>query len=855
LTQPKGRSKLRAVLIVYGCLLALSYLVSALREPAEPRSSADQSVEIAAVELAYRELRSELGGSVVVLLHGSPGSSSDFDRMIELGAFADRRVLIPDLPGFGRSALNVPNYSVKAHARYLLALTDRLQIEQVDLVGFSMGGGVALEFAALAPEKVRSTTLLSAIGVQELEMFGDYALNHLVHGAQLAALRWLPRLLPHFGFLDGGMLSVPYARNFYDTDQRSLRPILEQYSGPMLIVHGKNDFLVPVEAAFEHSRLVPQSELALLDTGHFHVFMDPNPAVEVMSDFLERLDRGLETRRISADPARLSESFKAFDPNLVPPFSGPSLLVVLLLIALATLVSEDLTCIGAGLLVAQGRIDLFSAAAACFFGILVGDMLLYLAGRIFGRPALEHAPLFWFVKPEAVDRAAKWFEERGGRVVFLSRFVPGLRLPTYVAAGVLRQPFLSFALYFTLAGLLWTPLFVAIASWSGAEAQALIQSFESWALPVVIGLVVSLLALQRIVVPAFTHRGRRMLAGKWLRIRRWEFWPAFVFYVPVVFWILWLAIKHRSLALVTAANPGIPTGGFIGESKSEILDSLRDEDSRIARYCLLRADWEPSKRKAHASEFVASLQLELPLVLKPDVGQRGSGVQILRDSKQFETALDEFKVDSVLQEFTPGVEFGLFYVRKPSDAQGRIFSITEKRLPTIEGDGSSTVEQLIIRDSRAVAQLDVYLDANADRLSDVLPAGERMRLVELGTHCLGAIFANGERLNSEALREAVESVSSRFEGFYFGRYDVIAPSSEALQAGEFKVIELNGLTAEATHIYDASTPLIAAYRVLFEQWSLAFQIAAECRDRGTKPATLLDLIRETLRYRKLSRGH
>ncbi|MFT5285626.1 MAG: pimeloyl-ACP methyl ester carboxylesterase, partial [Planctomycetota bacterium] len=165
MSKPRGRSKLRAVLIAYVCLLALSYLVSAVREPAEPRSSADQKVEIEASELAYRELRSELSGPVVVLLHGSPGSSSDFDRMLELGAFGSRRVLIPDLPGFGRSAQEVPDYSVKAHARYLLGLTNRLQIKQVDLVGFSMGGGVALEFAALAPEKVRSTTLLSAIGV------------------------------------------------------------------------------------------------------------------------------------------------------------------------------------------------------------------------------------------------------------------------------------------------------------------------------------------------------------------------------------------------------------------------------------------------------------------------------------------------------------------------------------------------------------------------------------------------------------------------------------------------------------------------------------------------------------------
>ena len=854
-TKPRGRSKWRIVLSVYLGLLVLSHFVSSDPETVSIYSSADQSVELDGVRIAYRELHPESEGPVVVLIHGSPGSSSDFDQMMATGAFPDRRVLIPDLPGFGRSTSSIPDYSLKSHAQYLLALLDQLRIEQVDLVGYSMGGGVALEFSALAPQRVRSITMLSAIGVQELEMFGDYELNHLVHGAQLAALEWLPWLLPHFGLLDGGMLSVAYARNFYDTDQRSLRPILKQYDGPMLIVHGTDDFLVPVEAALEHARLVPQSELILLDTGHFYVFTDPAPAVEAISEFYARLDRGWNPRRINADPQRVADSLKAFDPSLIPPFSGPSLLVVLVLIALATLISEDLTCIGAGLLVAQGRLSLFSAASACFTGILIGDMLLYLAGRILGRRAIECAPFSWFVKPQAVDRAAAWFEKRGGRVVFLSRFIPGLRLPTYVAAGVLRQPFWSFALYFTLAGLLWTPLFVAIASWSGAEAQELIQSFESWALPVVIALVLALLGLQRLVIPALTYRGRRVLAGKWLRLRRWEFWPPFVFYIPVGFWVLWLAIRYRSLALVTAANPGIPTGGFIGESKSAILDSMRAERDQIARYCLIEADWDRERRIKVAQEFLSEAGLSLPLVLKPDVGQRGSGVQILRNKAQYERALNELQVDSVLQEYVPGVEFGLFYVRIPSEPKGRLFSITEKLLPVIQGDGKSTIEQLILRDPRAVAQLNVYLDANADSLNEILPAGAQLRLVELGTHCRGAIFANGERLNTEALTAAVEALSSGFEGFYFGRYDVMASSEAALQAGEFKVIELNGLTSEATHIYDASTPLSRAYRVLFEQWSLAFQIAAECRDQGATPATLLDLIRETWDYRKLASEH
>jgi pimeloyl-ACP methyl ester carboxylesterase len=65
------------------------------------------------------------------------------------------------------------------------------------------------------------------------------------------------------------MLNVEYARNFYDTDQRPLRHVLESSRGPMLILHGKDDWNVPPAAALEHHKIVRQSELVLLEGNHF----------------------------------------------------------------------------------------------------------------------------------------------------------------------------------------------------------------------------------------------------------------------------------------------------------------------------------------------------------------------------------------------------------------------------------------------------------------------------------------------------------------------------------------------------------------------------------------------------------
>ena len=114
-----------------------------------------------------------------------------------------------------------------------------------------------------------------------------------------------------------------------------------------------------------------------------------------------------------------------------------SILALFGLLMVATLVSEDLTCIWAGIMVAEGRISFALGTLACLIGIFLGDLLLFIAGRYIGRPALSRAPLKWFVRERDVERGSQWFRRRGMIVIAVSRFMPGTRLPTYFAAGLL----------------------------------------------------------------------------------------------------------------------------------------------------------------------------------------------------------------------------------------------------------------------------------------------------------------------------------------------------------------------------------------------------------------------------------
>jgi hypothetical protein len=323
----------------------------------------------------------------------------------------------------------------------------------------------------------------------------------------------------------------------------------------------------------------------------------------------------------------------------------------------------------------------------------------------------------------------------------------------------------------------------------------------------------------------------------------------------VAVYVLWLGIRYRSPLLFTAANPGIPAGGVVGESKWDIMRAFSGPPAVLPTMAFIPGDATLDQRRAQVDSFMAEHGLGWPLVLKPDVGERGDGVAIVRSREQLHRLLEHARGSFLVQEYLPGREYGIFYHRKPDDAQGRIFSITDKQLPTVRGDGVSTLEALILRGERTVCTARMLLERHATRLWDVPAEGEVVALVDLGTHCRGAAFFDGTALKTAALEEAVDRVSRGFHGFYFGRYDVRAESDEALQQGRFKVIELNGVASEATSIYDPRHRLIDAYRILRQQWRIAFEIGAVNRAAGARPATLNELRALLRTHRAARRGH
>ena len=801
------------------------------------------------VSLAYLDLEAEdPSAPVLVILHGSPVASSSLMRTVNAlkGQF---RLIVPDLPGFGGSTRMVKDYSILAHAYYLNQLMEQLAIEQFHLAGYSMGGGVAIEYVHAFPDEVKSLQLVSSIGVQELELLGDYLINHAIHGAQLAGLWFLQECVPNFGWMDDAILAVPYARNFFDTDQRPLRRYLEEVKIPTLILHAEDDNLVPVEAALEHHRIIPHSELKLLEDGHMFIITRPDISVPPIVDFINRTEIGTTLFRTQAAEERLQEANRkvGFEMQSV---EGISLAVLWLLLAVATFVSEDLTCISAGLMVAKDVIGFFPAASACLIGIFIGDMLLYLAGRWLGTDFVRKAPLKWFISEADIIRSSQWFDKRGMVLILITRFFPGTRLATYFTAGILGVNFLRFALYFLIAAILWTPLLVGLSAYLGGQMLQIFEVYQKYALLGLLGIICFLLLLLKLVVPMFSHRGRKLLLGKWLRFSRWEFWPLWKFYPPVVLYVGWLGLRHRHFAWFTATNPGMPMSGLVLESKQQILEALKPAGEVVPAFGTVSKSLSSENQWKAMKRLQENPALDFPIILKPDVGERGIGVAVIRSDEEAKAYFEKSFDDTIVQQFVEGSEYGIFYYRLPEEENGHIFSITDKELISVVGDGTSTLEQLILDDARAVAMAPFFINKHAKRILQTPSKGEVIALTELGTHSLGSLFRDGTHLATPDLEKEIDRISKHFEGFYFGRYDVKVPSEAALQAGEnIRILELNGITSEATSIYDPKNGLFTAYKVLFDQWAIASRIVKQNTKAGIKPAAHWRVIKQYLDYR------
>lgn len=130
-------------------------------------------------------------------------------------------------------------------------------------------------------------------------------------------------------------------------------------------------------------------------------------------------------------------------------------LILAAMIVIATFILEDGATIGASLLALEGLIDPQLALGALIFGIVIGDLGLYGIGSY----ASRHPGILRFIGKKRLEKGRRYLNQRLAPALIGARCLPGMRMPTYVASGLLGVSFLRFSMIAIIAASIWASFF------------------------------------------------------------------------------------------------------------------------------------------------------------------------------------------------------------------------------------------------------------------------------------------------------------------------------------------------------------------------------------------------------------
>ncbi|HEY9220130.1 MAG TPA: hypothetical protein VIO43_00980 [Lutibacter sp.] len=313
--------------------------------------------------------------------------------------------------------------------------------------------------------------------------------------------------------------------------------------------------------------------------------------------------------------------------------------------------------------------------------------------------------------------------------------------------------------------------------------------------------------------------------GNLKKITNWEFWPSYLFYVPLLPYAFYLAIKARSFGFFSAVNPGIEGSGNGLESKYKTIQLLP------SNFCPNTIYVEKEENIQDILSKITKNNIEFPLITKPDIGFRGLLVTKIKDKKELFIYLKKYNsVNLIIQEFVDYQhECGILYHRIPGEKTGKITSVTIKKYLTVIGDGNSTLLELIVNNERAKQYSEYISEINKERLQMIPTLKEEVVLNIIGNHSKGTQFINGNHLINSELTYFLDNLNAKIEGWNYGRIDVKYNNFEELLRGEnLKIIEVNGIISEPTHIYDPSKgSYFMALKSIKNHWKLIYLIGVK----------------------------
>lgn len=247
-------------------------------------------------------------GDPVLMIHGSgPGVTAFANWRLSMPVLAKNfRVIAPDMAGFGYTERPPgAKYTMQNWVSHALGLLDALKIERAHVVGNSFGGGLALAMAIRAPERVNRMVLMGAAGTsfkltQGLDDVWGYtpsfenmrkimdifAFDRNLVSDELAKLRYEASIRP--GYQEAFASMFPAPRQQWVDALASPEEAIRALSHEALIIHGREDRVLPMSASLKLFELMPKSQLHVFgQCGHWTQIEHADRFVKLVTDFFQ----------------------------------------------------------------------------------------------------------------------------------------------------------------------------------------------------------------------------------------------------------------------------------------------------------------------------------------------------------------------------------------------------------------------------------------------------------------------------------------------------------------------------------------------------------------------------------------
>ena len=290
-------------------------------------------------------------------------------------------------------------------------------------------------------------------------------------------------------------------------------------------------------------------------------------------------------------------------------------------------------------------------------------------------------------------------------------------------------------------------------------------------------------------------------------------------------------LRARSVWFFTPSNPRITFGGMDGEPKKEMYDLLPAELYPTTFNALPTDDLALLKRK------IQTAGIPYPLIVKPEVGGQGILFRKIDNEEELKYYHSMVPVEYIVQRMVHyPMEVSVFYIRHPKDEKGMVTGFLHKIPLHVTGDGKHTLEELILKHSKAAKRVGELHSKHKESWDKIIPAGEKYVLSYAANHNRGAHFVDLKEHIDENLVAVFDKLSHRINDFFYGRYDIMCNSVDDLKQGKnFSILEYNGCGAEPNHFYDTGYTLFGAYREILKHWKALYSICKYNRSKGVQP--------------------